>query len=211
LLVLCRDYANSVRPHGHKQDSNSDKDGSSFDHSAHHKKVKQWFMNPVKFRAEMEAGQDKNPGKCLYHLTKPHPTCDCYIKKECDKLLATKRSNGSNTCSNTTQSGTNGQLRNITELVDDDTPVSEDNIIDTMLDSNDTNEEELFYFMRLKNHYLRLVDIQWITLLLWIVVLTTTCSERKSFLLPWFLHKARWYLEMVKLPWIYMVLVKSSV
>jgi len=157
LLVLCRDYANSVCPHGHKQDSSSDKDGYSFDRSAHHKKVKQWFMNPVKFRTEMEAEQNKNPGKCLYHLTKSHPTCDCYIKKECDKLLATERSNGSNTSSSNSQSGTNGQLRNITELVDEDTPVDEDDIIDTMLDSNDTNEEELFYFTRIKNHYLHLV------------------------------------------------------
>jgi len=76
LLVLCRDYANSVRPYGLKQDSTSDRDGSSFDRSAHHKKVKQWFLNPVKFKAEMEAEQQKHVGKCLYHLTKSHPTCD---------------------------------------------------------------------------------------------------------------------------------------
>jgi hypothetical protein len=44
LLVLCHDYANSVRPQGLKQDTYSDRDGSSHDHSAHHKKVKQWFL-----------------------------------------------------------------------------------------------------------------------------------------------------------------------
>jgi hypothetical protein len=49
LLVLCRDYANSVRRQSYKHDSNSDRDGSSIDRSAHHKKVKQWFMNPVKY------------------------------------------------------------------------------------------------------------------------------------------------------------------
>jgi hypothetical protein len=38
LLVLCRDYANSVRPQGHKNESSND---TSFDRAAHHKKVKQ--------------------------------------------------------------------------------------------------------------------------------------------------------------------------
>jgi hypothetical protein len=47
LLVLCRDCANSVRPHSYKIDLNSDL--SNFDRAAHHKKIKQWFMNPFKF------------------------------------------------------------------------------------------------------------------------------------------------------------------
>jgi hypothetical protein len=37
LLVLCRNCATSVTPHGHKHDTHSDRDGSSFDHSTHHK------------------------------------------------------------------------------------------------------------------------------------------------------------------------------
>jgi len=87
LLVLCQDYANLVRPQSHKSDSCPD---HSFDRSAHHKKVKQWFMNPAKLQAEIEAEQAKHVGECLYHLTKSHPTMECYIKKECDKLLANK-------------------------------------------------------------------------------------------------------------------------
>jgi hypothetical protein len=114
-------------------------------------------MNPVKFRVEMEAEQNKHPGKCLYHLTKSHPTCDCYIKKECKKLLAAKKSTGPNTSSNSPNSGSNGQLRNITELVGEDIAVDEDNAFNMMPDSNDTNKEELFYFTHIKNHYLHLV------------------------------------------------------
>jgi hypothetical protein len=39
LLVLCRDYADSVHPQGLRNDSSTD--NSSFDRSTHHKKVKQ--------------------------------------------------------------------------------------------------------------------------------------------------------------------------
>jgi len=116
--------------------------------------VKQWFLNPVKFKAEMEAEQQKHVGKCLYHLTKSHPTCDCYIKKECDKIVADRKSNGSQT-SSTSTSRANGQLRNIKEELEEET--LEDDVPDTMSESNDTNEEDLAYFTRIKNHYLRLV------------------------------------------------------
>jgi len=112
-------------------------------------------MDPVKFKAEMEAEQEKNAGKCLYHLTKSHPTSDCYIKKECDKLLATRKSNGSNASSNSSSSA-HGQLRNIKEELDEELSVEND-VSDTMPDSNDTNEDDLFYFTCIKNHYLHLV------------------------------------------------------
>jgi len=50
-----------------------------------------------------------------------------------------------------------GHLRHITEEHDKDalTEVAADSIVEN--DTNDTNEEELIYFARLKNHYLRLV------------------------------------------------------
>ena len=55
LLVLCRDYFNSVKPQGvARRDSSSD---NSFDRVAQHKKVKEWFMNPSKFCREIEAEQ----------------------------------------------------------------------------------------------------------------------------------------------------------
>jgi len=150
LLVLCRDYANSVRPQGHKIESSHD---ISFDRAAHHKKVKQWFMNPAKFQQEMDLEQAKHVGKCLYHLTKSHQTPDCYIKKECEKLIVNKKSSGSNTSSRNVPSG---QLRNIKEEVDEE---SVDDVSDDMLpEPNDTNEDELAYFARIKNHYLRLVQ-----------------------------------------------------
>ena len=100
-------------------------------------------MNPVKFRAELEAEQAKYMGKCIYHLTKSHPTCDCYIKKECEILLASPFTS-------------TRQLRNLTEEVIED--IIEDEV-DKVLpeDSNDTNEIDLYYFARIKNHYLCLI------------------------------------------------------
>jgi hypothetical protein len=153
LLVLCRNYANSVRPQGQRQKGEStDFDTNpSLDRTAHHKKIKQWFMNPVKFRAEMEAEQAKFAGKCLYHLTKSHPTYDCYIKKECDKVLAA-RMNTTKTTSPST-----GQLRNIKEDCIEEIPDAEETSEILPEDTNDTNESDLYYFSCIKNHYLRLV------------------------------------------------------
>jgi len=150
LLVLCRDYANSVRPNGIKHDSSND--NSSIDRSAHHKKVKQWFLNPAKYRVELETEQAKHPGKCLYHLTKSHPTNECYIKKECEKILASKKHQGSDV---TTSKVSNGQLRNIKEDLDEEL-VLDDDIVESLSESNDTNDDDLAYFARIKNHYLRL-------------------------------------------------------
>jgi hypothetical protein len=85
LLILCRDYFNSVKPQGiSKHEQSND---TNFDRAAQHKKVKEWFMNPSKFRREIEAEQRKHSGKCIFHLTKSHPTEECNVKKECDKLL----------------------------------------------------------------------------------------------------------------------------
>jgi hypothetical protein len=64
LLTLCRDYY----PQGILQLSTT-ASGES-DHSAHSKKVKTWFMNPVKYRKEIETEQSKHPNKCIYHLSK---------------------------------------------------------------------------------------------------------------------------------------------
>jgi hypothetical protein len=58
----------------------------AFDREAHQKKVKEWFMNPSKFSHEIEPAQRKYSGQCL------HPTSACFIKKECDKLLAEGKS-----------------------------------------------------------------------------------------------------------------------
>jgi hypothetical protein len=145
LLVLCRNYSNSVRPQGNRQDNSDSSNISSVDRPAHHKKIKQWFMNPVKFKAEIEAEQAKYIGKCIYHLSKSHLTCDCYIKKECDKLIAARKIPISNASPTTTSTG---QLRNIKEEeVEESIPE----------ESNDTSKIDLYYFARIKNHYLRLV------------------------------------------------------
>jgi len=101
----------------------------------------------------MEAEQAKHIGKCLYHLSKSHQSSDCYIKKECDEILAAKKPQESHV--NAT-SATSGQLRNIKEEIDDE-PVMEDDAVESFPDCNDTNDEDLFYFARIKNHYLRLV------------------------------------------------------
>jgi hypothetical protein len=126
----------------------------SFDRTQHHKKIKQWFMNPEKFKAELEAEQKKHVGKCIYHLTKSHPTCDCFIKKECEKLIAARKNSPSSTISG---NASQGQLRHLTEDQEAEEEIVED-VTDSMPDmsGNDTNEEALFYFARVSNHYLRL-------------------------------------------------------
>jgi len=110
-------------------------------------------MNPYKFQNEMELEQAKHVGKCLYHLTKSHQTPDYYIKKECDKLIATKKTSGSNTSS---RSVPLGQLRKIKEEVDEES--IEDETTDMLSENNDTNDDEVAYFARIKNHYLRLAE-----------------------------------------------------
>jgi hypothetical protein len=151
LLILCRDYYNSVRPQGLIQPSAST--NGYIDHSAHRKKVKSWFLNPVRYRKEIDAEQAKNPNKCIYHLSKTHSTESCTVKKECDAMVAAQKSAATTT---TTQVPT-GRLRHITEEHYEDA-LTED-VVDTDVPpvDNDTNEAELIYFARLTNHYLRLV------------------------------------------------------
>jgi hypothetical protein len=154
ILVLCRDYYNSIHPPGYsKKDSSSDSNGMTpAEHIVHHAKVKQWFMNPQKFKTAIETEQNKHPGKCLYHLSKSHPTVSYSAKKECEKLLAEQKA------SSVTTNSVAGQLRNrkeaspvLDEVVDDGSDLVTDES-----ESNDTNEAELFYFARLRNPYLRL-------------------------------------------------------
>jgi hypothetical protein len=127
---------------------------STFDRISHHKKVKEWFLNLNKFRREIENEQRKHSEKCIYHLSKSHPTADCNVKKECDKLLMDKKDMVS-----TPSTNSSGQLRHITE------ETFEDAVSDTITDgnddvcSNDTNEADLLYFARMTNHYLRLVKV----------------------------------------------------
>jgi hypothetical protein len=151
-LVLCHDFYHSVNPQGIlKHDSSSEQATlNQADRMVQHKKVKQWFLNPTKFRREIEAKQRKHPGKCIYHLTKSHPTTDCNVKKECDKLLAGNKDSS-------TTSVSSGQLRNVKEDMFEDA-VSDD-IEDVLPEtpSNDTNKDDLYYFARLSNHYLHLV------------------------------------------------------
>jgi hypothetical protein len=55
-LALCRDYYNSVKPTAvdRKQAGPSD---TLFDKEAHQKKIRDWFLNPVKFHKHIENEQ----------------------------------------------------------------------------------------------------------------------------------------------------------
>ena len=108
ILALCRDYYNSVKPqHMSRHEVNTTIPG---DRSAHQEKIKDWWLNPTKYCKLIEAEQEKHQGKCLYHLTKSHQTPNCAVKRECDRLLASKQSSGSPTSASSA-----GQLRHITE------------------------------------------------------------------------------------------------
>jgi len=160
LLVLCRDYYNSVKPFGsHKKDNSTSNNGSNtnsgFDRLNHHKKIRQWFLNPLKHRKDLEQEQAKHPDKCIFHLSSTHPTESCTVVLECDKIRASK---GPSTASTT---GTVGQLRHVTEELYEDAVDIEDNVVMTEggFQDNDTNEDSLLYFARLSNHYLRLARV----------------------------------------------------
>jgi hypothetical protein len=155
ILTLCRNYYNSIKPN-QSTSKRSTISGDSIDHELHQRKVKEWFLNPSKHKRDLENCQKQHPGKCIYHLSKTHPTEKCFIKIECEKLLESKKGNGSPTPSNT---NTTGQLHHIMEDVEDsddlDLFVSDD--VDYV--TNDTNEDALIYFAHLSNHYLRLATI----------------------------------------------------
>jgi len=110
-------------------------------------------MNPAKHSQDIAREQACHPGKCLYHLAKSHPTEKCGVKLECDELLASCQK----TKSPGTLSSASGQLRHITE--ETFTDAASEEVTELLSDSNgnDTNEESLYYFARLTNHYLRLV------------------------------------------------------
>jgi hypothetical protein len=154
LLVLCRDYPNSLNPHGLSKRSVS-LDGnfsSQADCMAHHKKIKLWFLNPTKYGKELELEQKKHSGKCIYHLSSTYATEECHIKKDCDRQRAEKSTNP-----NVPMSGTSGRLHNLEEEMPEKDPAEEmsENLPD--MTTNETNEDDLYYFARLINHYLRLV------------------------------------------------------
>jgi hypothetical protein len=158
LLILCRNYYHSVNPKGILS---SDKDSSNdafTKRMAQQKKVKEWFLNPAKYRREIEQEQLKYADKCIFHLTKSHPTEDCNLKRECDKIVQARKKSGSPQGGQSTN--TTGQLRHMTEEVFEDANSAEDllSVIDDASPGNDTNEDSLYYFARLSNHYLRLVN-----------------------------------------------------
>jgi hypothetical protein len=139
LLVLRRDFYNSVNPKG--PTSKRERDPFSelqIDRGAHHKKIRQWFMNPTRYCQEISSEQQKYPGKCIYHLSSTHSTANCNIKKECDRILASKRSE-SGDASNSSSSVT-GQLRHLTDDSFEDAVESEPR--DEIEPCNDTNESD---------------------------------------------------------------------
>jgi hypothetical protein len=151
LLVLCRDYFNSVKPQGVSRKDPSG-DNNNFDSIAQHKKVKEWFLNPTKFLRGIEAEQRKHSGKCIFHLSKSHTTADCNIRKECDKIIVDKKE----TVTMHSTSGS-GHLHHIQDDMFEDA-LSEDIVADSIAYSpNDTNEDDLLYFACMTNHYLCLV------------------------------------------------------
>ncbi len=103
----------------------------------------------------MNPGKYCHPGQCIFHLTKSHQSINCDFKKECDKLLQTKKSSSS---ASTSSSNSAGQLRHSTEE-QDDSPVEIDELSDLSNDEtpNDTNDDLLTYFSRVYKHYLWLV------------------------------------------------------
>ncbi len=159
LLVLCRDFYNSVNPKGPTTKRDRDRERDPFtelqvDRASHHKKIRLWWSNPTKYKSELSLEQHKYSGRCMYHLTKSHTSVDCHVKKECDRVLAAARRSSSNTA--VSSDSNNGQLRHLTEEVFEDA-VDQDNDVSYVETTNDTNEVDLLYFARVSNHYLRLV------------------------------------------------------
>jgi hypothetical protein len=153
LLVLCRDYYNSVNPKGV---ISSDKDSSPDSYSARmnqQKKVWEWFFKPMKFCKEIERDQRKFPDKCIYHLSKSHPTDSGHVKLECEKLVQSNKPS-----STSAASLPSGKLHHVTEEVFKDAvlDVTEFESTELPAQSNDTNEDNLQYFALVTNHYLQL-------------------------------------------------------
>jgi hypothetical protein len=154
ILALCRDYYYCVKPQGLScQDNSSELTGHC---SVYQKKIKDWWLNPTKLCHLFESEQQKHPGKCLYHLTKSYQTSNCTVKKECDRLVATKQTSNFSVPSSSNSPITE-QLRHVTEESYEDAieDVSDDVVLQDT--SNDTNDEVLHYFACVTNHYLCLV------------------------------------------------------
>ena len=152
LLVLCRDFYHSVNPSGIMSKETS-QDGPSDRIAQHRKKIKQWFLNPLRYSKEIAAEQTKHPGQCIYHLSSSHLTEDCHIKIDCDKRATSKKpgTQPSNVHGNI------GQLRHITEEVFEDAADTADcDSKEELVTCNDTNDVDLLYFVRVSKHYLRL-------------------------------------------------------
>jgi len=148
-LILCRDFYNSVNPLGNpKKEPILD---NGLDRAAHHKKGKQWFLDPSKYCKEIEQDQKKYPDKCIFHLSLSHPTADCNVKKECDKLIHSKKSS-SIPSDHTVKTGT---LCHITEeIFEDAAEVVVSNSHTSEVPDNDTNKDALLYFAHVSKHYL---------------------------------------------------------
>jgi len=154
ILVLCRNYFNSVRPNG-VTSKDSSGDVANIDRAAQQKKVRDWFLNPLKFCREIEKEQSKFPNMCIFHLTDTHSTDTCSVKKNCERQFKQPKESGPKTTFNAT-SGT-GQLLHITEEPFEDAVADEP--VDCQDDvPNDTNDAVLNYFELVSRHYLRLVN-----------------------------------------------------
>jgi len=58
--VLCRNFYNSVNPRGPTTTEKRDRDPFlefGLDRSSHHKKVRNWFMKPTKYKTEIASEQ----------------------------------------------------------------------------------------------------------------------------------------------------------
>lgn len=163
LLILCRDFYNSVNPGGLV--SKEPKSEHTSDRALHQRKIKNWFLQPVKFCKEIEAEQARHLGKCIYHLTKSHQTETCSTIKEFQKSSVIKQDGSAGVSTSNTAGTRSGHLRNIKEdeFMDAESDIVQDSVSlqddaeEAVVSSNDTKEVSLHYFARLSNHYLRLV------------------------------------------------------
>lgn len=147
LLMLCRNYSHSVNPQGlPKCDSTPKIPTNNGNRAHHHKKIRQWFLNPEKYKSELAAEQQKHEGKCVYHLTDTHTTETCSIKKECDHIVSQRSLSNIGPTSPVSGHFCNVKEDVIEESVPDKMPEMHDP------DCNDTNDANLFYFVRMKNH-----------------------------------------------------------
>jgi hypothetical protein len=106
--TLCRDFYNSVNPKGPSKrgrESDSDNRMSEAYRNAHHKKIKTWFLNPSRYKSELEAEQKKHHGKCIYHLSRSHTMENCHVKKECDATVAGRGSSNNSSSNSASTTG----------------------------------------------------------------------------------------------------------